>query len=484
MFRSRRREEAPTNVALVTGRTASETPPPPSPSPSPSPLEPAVDWESVNQLVHQLAEGKVAMADEQVSTLPQPLQDSFRYLIRSLNGQMVTLLRETSTAIELGARPLLASESLSKATRTQAQEISHVASITEELSAAVEQVAASADDAAAKANRALSQIGVGIASVGGALDGLAHMGREIEGLQSDVQHMQRTVSPIHDVLDLIEEISNQTNLLALNAAIEAARAGDQGRGFAVVAQEVRGLAERSQRAVRDVQEKVNTLSSSAGAVVTTTGHLVARVEEDVKLADTGRVALQEIGNVLGQIVAPIQEIASAAEEEAKAVQGAAESVSQISATMASIQASSSELAVMVADLQGALRKARAAGDTMKLNLTDRDLLEIARADHVLWVQRLHEMVLGREKIQTNEVTDHTQCRLGKWYEQRRSTLAGRSVAFTAIDEPHRRLHAAARKAAELWNQNRRNEAIEQVHQVVNLSQVILARLEEYATECE
>jgi len=449
----------------------------------PLPSSPRVDWEPVNALAKLLAEGKLTAAREQVTNLPPPLQDAFQQLVQSLNGQMVTQLRETSAAIELGARPLLASESLSKATEVQASGISHVAAITEELSASVEEIAASAEAAAQKASSARSQVEVGIASVGGALDGLGILDREIEALQRDVQHMQSTVGPIHEVLALIEEISDQTNLLALNAAIEAARAGEQGRGFAVVAQEVRRLAERSQRAVRDVQEKVHTLSSSASTVVTATGHLVARVRDDAQLADKGRTALREIGGALEQVVEPIQEIARATEEEAKAVQEAATNVSQISTTMAEIQRASADLAVMVSDLQGALRKARAAGDKMRLSLNDLDLLEIARADHVLWVQRLHEMVLGRERIQPGDVNDHTQCRLGKWYEQKRSGAGGLSSAFRAIDEPHHKLHATARQAVELWNQNRKTEAIALVHQVVDLSQVILARLRECAAEC-
>lgn len=446
-------------------------------------VDPPVDWESVNALLQLLAAGRIADAEQQLDHLPGPVRTGFRRLHSALNTQFVAMLTATSAAIEHGARPLLASEHLAKAALTQAGQLSQVASITEELSASVEQVAASAESAAGKAAVALGQVEIGIARVSQALDGMVDTGQATKSLQGHVNQLQSTVEPIRDVLSLIEEISNQTNLLALNAAIEAARAGEQGRGFAVVAQEVRRLAERSQRAVRDVQDKVTTLRSSATAVSTSTQSLAAQVEGDARLAGEGREALHQIRSALEDAVRPLQEIARATEEESSAVQQAAASVTGISEGMGEIQKASSDLAVMVSDLQGALRHARSSGDQVKMKLSDRDLLEIARADHVLWVQRLHEMVLGRETIRTEDLTDHLQCRLGRWYEQKRADGLGTHAAFVSMEEPHRKLHASARRAVELWNRQKKQEALAAVHEVVDLSQVILARLRECSAAC-
>lgn len=238
-------------------------------------------------------------------------------------ARMGTTLRELISGIRDGVTQIAsAAEELSAVTEqtnaganSQKVETDQVATAMHEMAATVQEVARNAEQASHAATGADEEARAGDRVVGEAISQIERLAEEVHRSTEAMSLLQQESQKIGSVMDVIKSVADQTNLLALNAAIEAARAGEAGRGFAVVADEVRGLAQRTQKSTEEIEELVASLQHGTQQVANAMQGSRTLTDNSVELARKAGASLENITGTVSSIQSMNQQIAAAAEQQ-------------------------------------------------------------------------------------------------------------------------------------------------------------------------
>ena len=308
-----------------------------------------------------------------------------------------------------GTRHKQASERVAAATEELASGLSEASAAAEELRRAMEQIASGAEEAAGASQEqlaAIKSVGVNLSAARGQsetsrrrteavqlvlTETAVQITTSVRAIEKNADRQQASVTVIAElerraleigaITRTVSKISDQTNLLALNAAIEAARAGDHGRGFAVVAEEVRALAETSEKSAQEVQRLAETIQAKVREVVQSVGAAADGASAEAKAGvavveslgamrrDMRRLAEDSEDTLTAALEAEraateaqrgAELIASAAEEQSAAAHEAQTAIQQQAQSLDQGQAAAQALAALAEKLQAGRADATAA----------------------------------------------------------------------------------------------------------------------------
>ncbi len=229
---------------------------------------------------------------------------------------LIAGIRDGVTQIASAAEELSAvTEQTSAGVNSQKVETDQVATAMHEMTATVLEVARNAQLASEAATQADGEARAGDKVVAEAIAKIEGLATEMRRSLDAMTVLQKESDKIGSVMDVIKTVAEQTNLLALNAAIEAARAGEAGRGFAVVADEVRGLAQRTQKSTEEIEGLVASLQAGTQQVATVMQNSQALTDSSVELTRRAGTSLGNITRTVSNIQSMNQQIAAAAEQQ-------------------------------------------------------------------------------------------------------------------------------------------------------------------------
>jgi len=251
--------------------------------------------------VEGAARGDLTVQAEVTADVLGAVADAFNLTIQNLRD----IVQQVKVAAKDVTKGATNSETFARALSSdalrQAEELAVTLNSVQVMTDSIQRVAEAAREAETVARDASTIALKGGEAVENTVAGILEIRETVAETTRKVKRLAESSQEISKIVALISQIASRTNLLALNASIEAARAGEAGRGFAIVADEVRQLADKSAKSLKEIEQIVMQIQSETGSVMTAMEEGTQQVIKGTKLAEEAKRSLENIIQVANRI---------------------------------------------------------------------------------------------------------------------------------------------------------------------------------------
>lgn len=264
-------------------------------------------------------------------------------------------------------------------------------------------------------------------------------------MQKDMNELFDVINQMNEVIAGIDAISMQTNLLALNASIEAARAGEAGRGFAIVADEIRGLAEQTQKLTGDMGNFVEGIKAasqkstqSATSTIEALDTMTERIGHVWEINSENQRHVSKVDDSISSLAAVSEEISSSMAEMENQIKNNTVVMRDVSEKL---QKAVEPVAEIEKTLDGAVRQMGGMTEDAFFHLERHEFaqyLSNAINAHRVWLSNLKKMVETREIIPLQ--LDSSKCGFGHFYYAMSPKIPGIENVWNGLGAKHQKFH--------------------------------------------
>lgn len=253
--------------------------------------------------------------------------------------QIVNLIKQLVSRISTASHQIFSTlDEQERVASQQAASVNETTTTMDELEASSRQSAEQAKAAVAAAQQALVLTQGGTQAVGETLEGMFVLEQKVGAIAEQIVRLSEQANQIGSISQLVSDLANKTNMLALNSSVEAIRAGEHGKGFSVVANEIRKLADQSQKSAEKIGLLVSEIQSAINSTVMVTDEGTKTVAAGVQIAQKTDQAFTGVADAVNKVVLNNQQISLNLKQQVDAIQ-------QVVQAMESINQGAKETAV-------------------------------------------------------------------------------------------------------------------------------------------